>query len=62
MNDRQWRATATASVVVGQVCFQEVARLISTADIGRKLAVFKNESEWQLSIPRPDLPEPHRAI
>ena len=26
-------ATTTASVVVGQVCFQEAAKLISTADI-----------------------------
>ena len=32
-------ATATSSVVAGNVCFQAVAKLTSTADIGRKAAV-----------------------
>jgi hypothetical protein len=31
---RLWRAITTSSVIIGDDCFQEVAKLISMADIG----------------------------
>jgi hypothetical protein len=34
---------------VGNVCFQEVARLVSTADIGRVAVDVRRPSEWPLS-------------